>query len=435
MQKQRDLVKSELETFDREVKDFYAQLKRQGIYSFDYGFESALSLLKEDQEAYNIYFTKYSDFEYFSKMLYDEDEQPNSLSTSSKNLELVKQEIDAMIQLWQHIETCDKKCNEYLNMEWSEVKPSIIGEDIKNIMIKPLNNFKKIDKKCSAFKDFQKKLKSWEAFIALIGELKKKSMTVEDDRHWNELKEFLGTDFTVEDSLKLEHFYGLEIYDPKTKEKIEDIALKADQEQKIEQQLNDVDNKWKFVEFESQPLQLKDVKLEVLKVKDDDVETLEQHQLLIQTISASKYMSHFKDIVEDWQKNLAAINDTITLLAEVQKTWSFLINLFRYSEEVKKELPKETQDFAVVDKEVERLLSLSKRKDLKNVLKYCIEDYDDYKVLNKLTFISNELAKCQKGLNNFIAEKRKVFPRFYFLTMEELLDILANGNNPKMLFM
>ena len=27
-----------------------------------------------------------------------------------------------------------------------------------------------------------------------------------------------------------------------------------------------------------------------------------------------------------------------------------------------------------------------------------------------------------------------MFPRFYFLTMEELLDILANGNNPLLLF-
>lgn len=37
-------------------------------------------------------------------------------------------------------------------------------------------------------------------------------------------------------------------------------------------------------------------------------------------------------------------------------------------------------------------------------------------------------------MNEFISKKRKVFPRFYFLTIEELLDILANGNNPLLLF-
>ena len=48
--------------------------------------------------------------------------------------------------------------------------------------------------------------------------------------------------------------------------------------------------------------------------------------------------------------------------------------------------------------------------------------------------INTDLGKCQKGLNDFISSKRRVFPRFYFLTMEELLDILANGNNPELLF-
>jgi Dynein heavy chain, N-terminal region 2 len=55
-------------------------------------------------------------------------------------------------------------------------------------------------------------------------------------------------------------------------------------------------------------------------------------------------------------------------------------------------------------------------------------------VLSKLEDINKELGKCQKGLNDFISSKRRVFPRFYFLTMEELLDILANGNNPQLLF-
>jgi len=125
----------------------------------------------------------------------------------------------------------------------------------------------------------------------------------------------------------------------------------------------------------------------------------------------------------------------VTLLSEVQKTWSFLINLFIYSEEVKKELPTYTKDFVEIDKEMKRLLNFSKSHP--NIFEFCTLDYDDtedYTVLNKIEEISDELAKCQKGLNDFIASKRKVFPRFFFLTMEELLDILANGNNPKLLF-
>lgn len=86
-----------------------------------------------------------------------------------------------------------------------------------------------------------------------------------------------------------------------------------------------------------------------------------------------------------------------------------------------------------------KLLDFAKTHE--NIFEFCTTEYDDDNneneeqyVLNKLEEISLELAKCQKGLDDFIASKRLVFPRFFFLTMEELLDILANGNNPRLLF-
>lgn len=176
--------------------------------------------------------------------------------------------------------------------------------------------------------------------------------------------------------------------------------------------------------FERQPLQLKEVNLEILKMNDEDVERLENDQLLIQNISASKFQAHFSETVKFWQSGLAAINDTVSLLAEVQKTWSFLINLFRYSEEVKKELDQETKDFHEVDKEVERLLSISKKKDMSNVLNFCTQDYDEETVLAKLNYIAKELAKCQKGLNNFIARK-KGLPSILFLNHGRTLGYLG----------
>ena len=113
------------------------------------------------------------------------------------------------------------------------------------------------------------------------------------------------------------------------------------------------------------------------------------------------------------------------------------MNLFRYSEEVKQELRTETENFAKIDREVQSIIGIASDKRRKNpdiILNFCRDEYEENTVLAKLQQVHIDLNQCQKGLNNFIAEKRKVFPRFYFLTMEELLDILANGNNPVMLF-
>ena len=41
-----------------------------------------------------------------------------------------------------------------------------------------------------------------------------------------------------------------------------------------------------------------------------------------------------------------------------------------------------------------------------------------------------ELNLCEKALQEFIDGKKKAFPRFYFVSTTDLLDILSSGNSP-----
>lgn len=40
------------------------------------------------------------------------------------------------------------------------------------------------------------------------------------------------------------------------------------------------------------------------------------------------------------------------------------------------------------------------------------------------------LALCEKALTEYLDTKRLAFPRFYFISSADLLDILSNGTNP-----
>ena len=69
---------------------------------------------------------------------------------------------------------------------------------------------------------------------------------------------------------------------------------------------------------------------------------------------------------------------------------------------------------------------MKKGGEVKNILKFCTID-GMYKRLDK---IEGELKICQKALNEYLDSKRKAFPRFYFVSVNDLLDILSNGNSP-----
>ena len=44
--------------------------------------------------------------------------------------------------------------------------------------------------------------------------------------------------------------------------------------------------------------------------------------------------------------------------------------------------------------------------------------------------MSQKIKRCEKALNDYLEQKKKVFPRFYFLSNQSLLTILSNGQNP-----
>merc|ERR1712185_555467 len=61
-----------------------------------------------------------------------------------------------------------------------------------------------------------------------------------------------------------------------------------------------------------------------------------------------------------------------------------------------------------------------------NVVNACTVDGRE----DAMRSMKERLELCQKSLNEYLDVKKKIFPRFYFVSAVALLDMLANGTNP-----
>ena len=118
------------------------------------------------------------------------------------------------------------------------------------------------------------------------------------------------------------------------------------------------------------------------------------------------------------------IDQVITIYNEVQRTWSHLESIFIGSEDIRTQLPADSKRFDQIDKDFKEIVS-EVEKDL-NIVKTTNREH----LYDRLEAIQNQLALCEKALAEYLETKRLAFPRFYFVSSADLLDILSNGNDP-----
>lgn len=126
----------------------------------------------------------------------------------------------------------------------------------------------------------------------------------------------------------------------------------------------------------------------------------------------------------EWENTLVRTQDNLDLWLKVQAVWMYLEPVFS-SEDIVNQMPVEGSKFKEVNNAWHKLMN---------------EIYDDpsastvmnRKEIGEILKTANEkLERVQKGLNDYLESKRTLFPRFYFLSNDELLEILSETKDPK----
>jgi hypothetical protein len=72
-------------------------------------------------------------------------------------------------------------------------------------------------------------------------------------------------------------------------------------------------------------------------------------QVQLQNLITSKFIAHFLEEVSAWQTKLCQADQVITMWFEVQRTWTHLESIFMSSEDIKMQLPEDSQRFSRID--------------------------------------------------------------------------------------
>nr|XP_019607160.1 PREDICTED: dynein heavy chain 3, axonemal [Rhinolophus sinicus] len=225
-------------------------------------------------------------------------------------------------------------------------------------------------------------------------------------RHWQQISELVGCEIKPTETTCLANM--LEFGFSKFIDKLEPIGAAASKEYSLEKNLDKMKQDWDT---------------NILCAVDDIQLLLDDHVIKTQTMCGSPFVKPIEAECRKWEEKLVRVQENVDAWLKCQATWLYLEPIFS-SEDIIAQMPEEGRKFAVVDGYWKSLMSQAV-KDARVLMAA-----DQPRMAEKLQESNSLLEEIQKGLNDYLEKKRLFFPRFFFLSNDELLEILSETKDP-----
>ncbi|KAG8513614.1 Dynein heavy chain 3, axonemal [Galemys pyrenaicus] len=239
------------------------------------------------------------------------------------------------------------------------------------------------------------------------------------DRHWQQISEIVGYEIKPTETTCLSNMleYGI----GKFIDKLEPIGAAASKEYSLEKNLEKMKLDWVNMSFNF--VKYRDTDTNILCAVDDIQVLLDDHVIKTQTMCGSPFIKPIEAECRKWEEKLVRVQDILDAWLKCQATWLYLEPIFS-SEDIIAQMPEEGRKFAIVDSYWKSLMSQAV-KDARVLMAA-----DQPRMTEKLQEANLLLEDIQKGLNDYLEKKRLFFPRFFFLSNDELLEILSETKDP-----
>jgi len=140
-------------------------------------------------------------------------------------------------------------------------------------------------------------------------------------------------------------------------------------------------------------------------------------------ILGSRFVKPLRHLAEEQKKNIITLSEMVEEWLKLQRSWMYLRNIFN-AKDIAKVLAHETAEFGKVNKFFTSLMQ--KVQKMCNCMRFVTHGPNSL-VLPQLIQNNAILEMCNNRLEDYMQEKREAFPRFYFLSNDELIEILAKS--------
>ncbi|XP_076454460.1 dynein axonemal heavy chain 2-like [Babylonia areolata] len=336
-----------------------------------------------------------------------------------KELLQMEKELDTIEAVWNVAKDWETMYNGWKVTTFKDIKTLDMEYESQNIFKKVVKFSKELkDRNWEIVETTKHRIDQFRRTMPLVSDLKNKAFR---PRHWEQIQTMMDRTFDHESSdftLEVIINFGFDTF----ANQINEISVAATKELAIEKGLNHIKEFWTGCEYDIIPY--KDKGIYKFRGTDDIFSALEENQVSLTTMKVSHFVKPFAETVDKWERLLSNILEVTEMLLVVQRLWMYMENIF-LGEDIRKQLPQESAQFETINlkwKEITRRMYNTKK------VIQCAAPAGQLEQLNQM---NKQLEDIQKSLDVYLETKRQIFPRFYFISNDDLLEILGQSKNPE----
>lgn len=330
---------------------------------------------------------------------------PQPQETSSD----ISVEISALTTIWSELHGVWDTLNGFRTQPWSSASAVTIRRQLNDSMAQ-LHACSRVVRMYAAFTTLEQQINAFLLKVPLIAELKNAAV---NERHWRCILARVAP-CAVRESLTVGDILSLDLIAHETT--IRSIVEQANGERAIEEALADLAAKWTTVVFETVPFSSTYRLVRNWKVLFDHC----QNSLsTLVSIKSSPYCGPFEHTRDYLETQIGEFQSLLNEWVQVQSHWVYLHGVFGGSREMQSALPLEATRFHNVTQEYvgiySRALGVSSVLDIVNIKN----------INTSLQQLFETLQNTKKGLLAYLDQQRDLFPRFFFVGNDDLLELLG----------